>query len=135
MSGKVVHFEIPLDDVERGRRFFAEAFGWTITPVPELDYSLVGTTPLDDTGAPTEAGSINGGMFARGAQSPSSAPIITIDVEDIDEALKNIESLAGKALTPRLPVGDMGFTAYFRDTEGNVLGLWQNPAPGGQAGQ
>jgi hypothetical protein len=23
----------------------------------------------------------------------------------------------------------MGFTAYFRDCEGNVMGLWQNAAP------
>jgi predicted enzyme related to lactoylglutathione lyase len=28
-------------------------------------------------------------------------------------------------LSPRQPVGDMGFAAYFRDTEGNVVGLWQ----------
>ena len=61
MSGKVVHFEIPLDDVERGRRFFAEAFGWTLDPVPEMDYTRVGTVPLNESGMPTEAGAINGG--------------------------------------------------------------------------
>jgi uncharacterized protein len=26
----------------------------------------------------------------------------------------------------REPVGDMGFSAYVRDSEGNVSGLWQN---------
>jgi len=30
MSGKVVHFEIPFDDAERARKFYSEAFGWTI---------------------------------------------------------------------------------------------------------
>jgi hypothetical protein len=135
MSGKVVHFEIPLDDVERGRKFFAEAFGWTINPLPEMEYTLVGTAPTDETGMLTEAGSINGGMFARGAQSPSSAPVITIDVDDIDEALRKIESLGGSTVAPRMPVGDMGFTAYFKDAEGNVLGLWQNAQQAGNTAQ
>ena len=131
MAGKVVHFEIPLDDVERGRKFFADAFGWTINPLPEMDYTLVGTTPLDENGMPVEAGSINGGMFARGEQSPSSAPVITIDVEDIDEALKKIESLGGTTVAPRMPIGEMGFAAYFKDTEGNILGLFESAQPPG----
>jgi predicted enzyme related to lactoylglutathione lyase len=29
-----------------------------------------------------------------------------------------------------MAVGDMGFAAYFTDTEGNLMGLWEN-APGG----
>lgn len=28
----------------------------------------------------------------------------------------------------RQPVGDMGFVAYFRDPEGNIVGLWENAA-------
>ena len=128
MSGKVVHFEIPLDDVERGRRFFVEAFGWTLDPLPEMDYTLVGTVPLNESGMPAEAGAINGGMFPRSAESPRSAPVITIDVEDIDATLEKIESLGGSTVVPRMPVGEMGYTAYFKDTEGNVLGLWQDAA-------
>jgi hypothetical protein len=27
----------------------------------------------------------------------------------------------------------MGWAAYFRDTEGNIVGLWQNAAPEGGA--
>jgi predicted enzyme related to lactoylglutathione lyase len=26
----------------------------------------------------------------------------------------------------RTQVGEMGFTAYFTDTEGNLVGLWEN---------
>ena len=77
---------------------------------------------------PTEAGAINGGMFMRGTESPSSAPVITIDVEDIDAALEKIESLGGSTVLPRIPVGQMGYTTYFKDTEGNILGLWQDAA-------
>jgi hypothetical protein len=126
MTGRVVHFEIPVNDIERGRRFFAEAFGWTIDFVPTMDYALVGTTPLDEKGAPIEAGSINGGMYARSPEAPSSAPVITIDVQSIDQTLATIQALGGRQIAPRTPVGELGFIAYFEDTEGNVLGLWEN---------
>ncbi|MDQ3462367.1 MAG: VOC family protein [Actinomycetota bacterium] len=29
----------------------------------------------------------------------------------------------------RVAVGDMGFAGYFKDPEGNVLGLWENATP------
>jgi predicted enzyme related to lactoylglutathione lyase len=62
-------------------------------------------------------------------QDPVKTPVITIDVNDIDSTLKSIEKLGGKAVQKKQPVADMGFTAYFKDTEGNVVGLWQNAQP------
>jgi hypothetical protein len=53
-------------------------------------------------------------------------PVITIDVDDIDRALRRIEELGGKTLRPKLAVGDMGFAAYFTDSEGNIMGLWES---------
>jgi hypothetical protein len=73
---------------------------------------------------PTEAGAINGGMLER--QDPVKAPIITISVDNMDQAAMTIEKNGGKIIRAKMPVGDMGFAAYFRDTEGNVIGLWQN---------
>ena len=51
---------------------------------------------------------------------------VTISVPDIDAALKNISKLGGKESGKKMPVGDMGWSAYFEDTEGNIIGLWQN---------
>jgi predicted enzyme related to lactoylglutathione lyase len=65
MNGQVVHFEIPADDVERARGFYREAFGWQLAPVPDMDYTMVTTTPSGPEGMPTEPGAINGGMLAR----------------------------------------------------------------------
>ena len=56
-------------------------------------------------------------------------PVITIDVDDIDAALEKIEALGGATVSARQEVGTMGWAAYFRDTEGNIVGLWQNAAP------
>ncbi len=123
MSGRVVHFEIPFDDGERATGFYAEAFGWTVHPVPELQYVLVTTGPSDQ-GPPSEPGFVNGGLLARGA--PVAAPVLVLEVEDIEAALADVERLGGARVTDRQPVGDMGFSAYFTDTEGNVVGLWEN---------
>jgi uncharacterized protein len=123
MSGRVVHFEIPFDDGDRARSFYAEAFGWQLQPMPEMDYTLVMSGPSGDSG-PTEAGFINGGMIAR-SQAPTSAPTIAVDVESIDDTLKKIEELGGSTVVEKTPVGGMGFTAYVRDPEGNVIGLWE----------
>lgn len=123
MSGRVVHFEIPFDDGDRARAFYEKAFGWGITPIPEMDYTMVSTGPTGEQG-PSEPGYIGGGMLAR--TEASSGPVIVLDVADIDDALAKVEELGGKTLQPRQQVGDMGFAAYFTDPEGNVMGLWQN---------
>jgi predicted enzyme related to lactoylglutathione lyase len=123
--GGVVHFEIPADDQERARKFYQEAFGWKINPLPELNYNTVTTTPTDEaTGRPNEPGAINGGLMGRAGEL--TTPVITVDVPDIDAALKTVEQLGGSVVAPKDTVPDQGFFAYFKDTEGNVMGLWEN---------
>ena len=121
---KVVHFEVPFDDGERAAAFYREAFGWGLNSMPQMQYTLVTTTPTDDAGNVTEAGGINGGMLAR--QGPITSPVITIGVADLDESLAKIEKLGGTVAIGRQTVGDNGFSAYVHDTEGNLIGLWQS---------
>ena len=131
MAGGVIHFEIPADDENRAREFYSSAFGWKISAMPELSYAVLMTTPTDETGMPTVPGSINGGMFRR--EGELTSPLITVDVEDIDAALEKISNLGGSTVQAKQAVADMGWAAYFRDPEGNILGLWQNAAPEGGA--
>ncbi len=127
MAG-IVHFEIPADDQGRATEFYRAAFDWTINAMPQMDYNVVTTTPTDEkTGMPKTPGAINGGLFAR--EGELKTPIITVDVEDIDASLAQIESLGGAVVKPKDAIPGMGFYAYFKDTEGNVLGLWQNAEP------
>ncbi|KAE8763962.1 VOC family protein [Georgenia thermotolerans] len=133
MSGRVVHFEIPFDDAGRARRFYREAFGWQIQDLPELSYHMVSTGPVPEGGGmPTEPGYIGGGMMQR--QGEITSPVVTVDVEDIDAALETIAALGGQTVLGRQPVGDMGFAAYFRDPEGNIVGLWQTAQAGAAGG-
>jgi predicted enzyme related to lactoylglutathione lyase len=132
MSGQVVHFEIPADDVERASAFYRSAFDWSVTPEPGMDYWALKTTDTGENGMPSTPGAINGGMFIREASLPT--PIVTVDVDDIDAALARIEELGGKTVQPKAAVADMGFAAYFTDSEGNLIGLWQT-AVGPEAGE
>jgi uncharacterized protein len=92
--------------------------------MPDMGYAMVSTTATDEQGAPSEPGAINGGMLKR--ESPVTTPVITIEVDDIDRALETINSLGGSTVRPKMPVMDIGFAAYFRDCEDNLMGLWQN---------
>jgi predicted enzyme related to lactoylglutathione lyase len=126
MAGRVVHFEIPYDDGDRARRFYAEVFGWQLQEFPDLQYTMVSTGPVTDEGFPAETGFINGGMFDRSTAGEVNRPVLTIDVDDIDATWKSIEALGGRTVGEKVPVGDMGFAAYFTDSEGNLIGLWQS---------
>jgi uncharacterized protein len=124
MSGRVVHFEIPVDDGERARSFYEAAFGWQVQAMPGMDYTLVTTGPSGDQG-PTEPGFVNGGMLARSAAA-APAPVVVVDVKSIDLALERVAELGGSTVLGKRPVGSMGSTAYVRDPEGNVVGLWES---------
>ncbi len=123
MSGRVVHFEIPADDVSRAEEFYRSAFGWNLSAMPDMGYTMVSTTPTDEQGAPKEPGAINGGMFKR--EGALSTPVITIDVDDIDKALETVAANGGSTVQGKQAVMDMGYAAYFKDSEGNLMGLWQ----------
>lgn len=131
MAGGVVHFEIPADDEDRARGFYSSAFGWEMNPLPDMNYTLIRATPVDETGMPSTAGSINGGMFRR--EGEMTAPVVTVDVEDIDAALEKIAVAGGSVFRGKMEVGGMGWNAYFKDSEGNIVGLWQNAEPAGGA--
>jgi predicted enzyme related to lactoylglutathione lyase len=124
MSARVVHFEIPFDDADRARSFYRDVFDWQIMAMPEMGYNMVSTGPTSDQGMPTEPGFIGGGMLQR--QAPVTTPVITLQVDDIDAALVAVEKHGGTSLGEKMAVGDMGFAAYFNDSEGNLMGLWQN---------
>ena len=121
---KVTDFQIPADDKERAKKFYGSVFGWKTNDVPGVDYTGLITADTDEnSNRPKEPGAINGGMMKRGGALKS--PTVTITVEDIDKALEKVVKAGGKVAKEKDKVMDMGYVAWFEDTEGNVLGLWQ----------
>jgi predicted enzyme related to lactoylglutathione lyase len=121
---KVVHFEIPTDDLSRAKEFYGSVFGWDLQTMEEMDYTIVRTTPVDERQMPTEPGGINGGMMKRTAETPT--PVLTIGVASVDDSLKRVEAEGGDVVRPKTDIPGMGSFAYVKDTEGNVIGLWEN---------
>jgi predicted enzyme related to lactoylglutathione lyase len=121
---KVVHFEIPTDDLARAKGFYGSVFGWDLQTMEDMDYTIVRTTPVDEQQVPTEPGGINGGMMKRTAETPS--PVLTIGVTSVDESLRRVEAEGGDVVQPKTDIPGMGSFAYVKDTEGNVIGLWEN---------
>jgi len=123
---KVVHFEIPVDNLERARKFYS-IFDWQMEDWPMPDGSVyVGCRTVDAdpvTHIPKEPGAISGGMILR--NDVSRATNITMHVPSIDEYAKKVLSAGGKQLKPKMSIPG-GAYAYFQDTEGNVFGLWED---------
>ncbi len=117
LMSAIVHFDVPTEDVERAKKFYAGLLGWKFDPVPEMQYNLINTTNLDGTPG------IGGGMGKR--MDPSQRMMNYFGVASLDASMKQVKSLGGKVITEKMAVPGMGFLANCMDTEGNIFGLWE----------
>ncbi|SRR5258706_10926060 len=126
---KVQHFEIPADDINRAKKFYESSFGWGMNDWPMPDGSMyvgINTGPVDEKNMWKEPGFINGGMFKRGGEFAATSPVITPVVKDLDATLEKIKEAGGSIVAGKKEVPGMGYYAYVKDTEGNVIGVWQD---------
>ena len=71
---KIVHFEIPADDVARAKDFYGSIFEWGLDDMEGMDYTIVRTVDVDEQQLPKEPGAINGRgkRFRAWARLPTS---------------------------------------------------------------
>mgnify|MGYP001568184675 CR=1 FL=1 len=128
---RVVHFEIYAQDLERAMKFYGDVFGWTYQKwdIAGKPYWGVLTAPSGST----ELG-INGGLLKRPMSVESTEPIkseviiafvCTVQVENIDEIIKKIETAGGTLALAKQAIPGMAWQAYYKDTEGNIFGIHQ----------
>ena len=111
----IVHFEIPVDDIERAKKFYSDMFGWDIKQVADMEYWFVTTSGEN---------AVNGGMMKR--QHPQQPITNYIDVSSVNDYAAKLERLGGKTVVPKTPVQGMGYFAVCLDTENNSFGLWED---------
>lgn len=121
-----VHFEIQAEDPERALDFYQRVFGWTFQRWGDQPYWVVMT---GEDGTP----GINGGLLPRQGPAPEDgAPVnafpLTVDVPDLDGFLATAQEAGATVAVPKAPVPGVGWLAYVKDTEGNILGLMQEDA-------
>jgi predicted enzyme related to lactoylglutathione lyase len=126
MPNRVTHFEIHVTDIEAGKKFYGDAFGWQFVDAKMgMPYWLIMTAPKNSK----EPG-INGGMLTRNAckNSPSSGPnawVCTVQVDDFDAIHKKIMGAGGTVAMPKGPIPGMAWIGYYHDPDGNIFGLFQ----------
>ena len=54
-----------------------------------------------------------------------SAPVVYMHVKEINEVVRRIKRKGGKLVQAKTHVMGKVYTAYFKDSEGNVMGLVQ----------
>ena len=133
MDHTVCHFEIPAEEPKRAAEFYRGLFDWDIRGWDSADNTveiqMISTVPSDEAGRPTRPG-VNGMIMKR--QHPQQPFANYINVESVDEHGAKVEALGGQVVMPKTPVPGMGWFLYFKDTEGNILGLWQHDPAGRQ---
>jgi len=121
MTNLISFFAINADDVSRARTFYERVFDWNCEPWGPPDFYLI------RTGKGPEA-SVGGGLQARRELVPNQKMVgyeCTIDIPNIDQAIRDIETHGGRLAAPKFYIPGVGTIAYFFDTEGNVAGIRQ----------
>ena len=115
----IVHVEIPAADQVIAGKFYGELFGWKITAMPEMDYTM------------WEAGDgSGGGLPSVSDENPAGQVTVYIDSDDIEADLKKVTQLGGTVVRPKTEIPQMGWYALFKDPTGNLLALYTSMNPG-----
>lgn len=108
MAGKLAHFAIEADEVERALAFYQGVFSWEFEPWGPPEFYLVHGAGV--AGALQKAqGPVGAGR--RGFEC-------SIAVDDVDAVCERIVQFGG-AVDPAASIPTVGRLAKFRDTEGN----------------
>lgn len=114
-------FEIPAADIARATKFYETIFGIKMDTMPDM-------MGMKMTSFPSEMG--NGKVAGGLAQSPNHKPamdgaVIYLNANpSIDAVISKIEQAGGKVVMPKMQISpEIGYMAFFTDTEGNRIGL------------
>lgn len=115
----IAHFDIPADDPERAKSFYAKLFGWKFErPMEAMEYYLTDTDDLEGKPGP------GGGLGKRG--TADQRIVNYIGVSSVDDYLREVEKLGGKIVMPKTAVPGWGYLAICMDPENNTFGLWED---------
>lgn len=114
----IVHIEIPSADFDQSGKFYGALFGWQITPMPELKYTLW---------EPQEG---PGGGFSALTDSKVNEILIHVASDDIEADLRRAVELGGKVLREKTEIPGIGWWGLFSDPTGNQIALYTSMNPG-----
>ena len=120
MSNLGTYFEIPVNDMDRAIKFYSHVFNVEFTKevIHECEMAFF---PFD-----VEGGGISGSPAKGEIYKPSiEGSLIYLSTESIDKTMAKAKEFGGEELFPKTSVPDLGFSAEFRDSEGNRIALFE----------
>ena len=118
---RIIHFEVPVSDPQKASEFFTNVFGWNI----KTHSGSWGSITTMETGAESETG-VNGSFFLKSTVPSDFWRIInSIEVDDLESILQRVKNNGGNIIFGPIQYANLGRMAYFRDPEGNILGLFE----------
>jgi predicted enzyme related to lactoylglutathione lyase len=118
----IVHYEIPVNDIERSKKFYGDLFGWKIEKwsgtTPAGEYWMI--TMTDEKGNRT----LGGGIHKR--MHPDQRSISYIGVKSVEEHSSKVEKLGGKVVTPKMTVPGLGYFVFCLDSKNNNFAIWES---------
>lgn len=117
--------EIRTHDIHKTAAFYEALFGWRVTEKETAGGTAVWL--FDTGGEPRLQNLKRGGMWLRPAGAPLGI-VVYIAVEDIEATLEKVSELGGRVTGSKMDLGG-GYSAFFEDPSGNLLGLYQDREP------
>ena len=117
MANALTWFEIPTLDLDRAVHFYESVLG------VRLKRDVFGGVP--HAMFPAGQSDAGGALIQDGRRKPSTeGTLIYLDVAGkLDACVERIRGAGGTLLMPKTDIGDPGFIAVLRDTEGNSVAL------------
>jgi predicted enzyme related to lactoylglutathione lyase len=113
-------FEIYVADMERAKSFYEAVFGLELQRLPASGDELeMWAFP----GGPASAGATGALVRMLGVQPGVGGTVVYFGCQDCARTAARVSSSGGRIDRPKLPVGQHGYIALVRDTEGNLIGL------------
>jgi len=111
-------FELYVTDFDRAKRFYETVLQTTLQEF-KMDNAILGMFPYDNSQG------VGGCITKKDGQAPGQGgTVVYLNVEgDLDGVLKRIPTAGGSVTVPRTSIGQHGFVAMLKDTEGNSVGL------------
>lgn len=113
-QGDLYHFEMPVKDLDRAKKFYGEIFGWQFHDVPEMNYTLF-LTP---------SGQLGGGFFTPSEQCPPKV-VNYLAVDSIEETADRLSAYGAQPAGPAVEIPGHGRMMHVVDPEGSLIALWQ----------
>lgn len=123
MENPVAYFEIPVTDLDRAIKFYADVFGFDFER-ESVDGVELAWFPYNQE-APGASGALAKGEIYVPTRN---GPVIYFTTRDIDATLARVVARGRPLLYPKTDTGVGAIVAEFEDSEGNRIALIQRKA-------